>query len=71
MVLLGLFAILATVLFAPFLVKKIEQELEIFLFIMGGVAVTITSQWGPSLMKEALIEPIKITPSCFYCRLCF
>ena len=65
MVFLGLFTILLVVLFAPFLVKKVEQELEIFLFIMGGIAVTITSAWSSSLMKEALIEPIKITLAVF------
>lgn len=57
----GLFAILVTVLFAPFRVKKIEEELEIFLFVMGCLSVTITSQWSMSLVKEALVEPIKIT----------
>ena len=39
MVFLGLFFILAIVLFAPFLIKKIEEELELFLFIMGSVAL--------------------------------
>ena len=48
-------------LFAPFLVKKVEEELEIFLFIMGSVALTVTSQWSLSIAEEALIEPIKIT----------
>jgi len=65
MVFLGLFGILAAVLFAPFLVKKVEEELEIFLFVMGCIAVTITSQWDISLLKEALIEPIKITLAVF------
>ena len=65
MIFLGLFAILVAVLFTPFLVKKVEEELEIFLFIMGTVAVTITSAWSASLMKEALIEPIKITLAVF------
>jgi predicted cation transporter len=61
LVLPGLLAILAVVLFAPFLVKKVEEELEIFLFVMGCIAVFITSQWSLSLIKEALIEPVKIT----------
>ena len=65
MIFLGLFAILVAVLFTPFLVKKVEEELEIFLFIMGTVAVSITSAWSASLMKEALIEPIKITLAVF------
>lgn len=57
----GLFIVLVTVLFAPFKFKKVEEELEIFLFIMGVIAVTITSQWHLALVEEALIEPIKIT----------
>ena len=61
MVLTGLFIVLATVLFAPFLVKKVEENLEIFLFVMGCIALTITSGWGFSIIEEALIEPIKIT----------
>ena len=65
MVFLGLFIILAIVLFAPFLIKKVEEELELFLFVMGFIAVAITSQWGVSLVKEALVEPIKITLAVF------
>lgn len=61
MVLIGLFAMLAVVLFAPFSIKIIEEELEIFLFIMGCIAVTITSQWHMAVVREALSEPVKIT----------
>jgi predicted cation transporter len=71
MVFLGLFAILATVLFAPFLVKKVEEELEIFLFVMGCIAVTITSQWSIPLMEEALVEPIKIALAVFFAGFLF
>lgn len=56
-----LFAILLLVLFTPFLVKKVEENLEIFLFTMGVLAVTVTSQWALPLVEEALVEPIKIT----------
>jgi predicted cation transporter len=61
MVFTGLFVILAVVLLGPFLNKRIEEQLEVFLFVMGCLAVTITSQWEPPLIKEALVEPIKIT----------
>lgn len=61
MIIIALFIILAIVLIAPFSVKIIEEELEIFLFIIGCVTVTITSQWSMPLIKEALIEPVKIT----------
>jgi len=71
MVLFGLFAILAVVLFAPFLVKKVEEELEIFLFVMGCIAVTMTSQWSASLVGEALTEPVKITLAVFFAGFLF
>jgi predicted cation transporter len=38
---IGLFAIVLMVLLGPFLVKKIEHNLEAFLFVMGVLAVTI------------------------------
>lgn len=50
---------------APFSVKVIEEELEAFLFVIGCIAVTITSQWSAFLIKEALIEPIKIALAVF------
>ena len=56
-----LFAILLLVLLVPFLVKKVEENLEVFLFVMGLLAVTVSSQWAMPLLVEALIEPIKIT----------
>jgi predicted cation transporter len=65
MIFSGLFVILAVVLFAPFLMKKVEEELEIFLFIMGCIAVTVTTQWSMPLIEEALIEPVKITLAVF------
>jgi predicted cation transporter len=65
MIFIGLFVLLALVLIAPFSVKVIEEELEIFLFVIGCVAVTITSQWSVFLIKEALIEPIKISLAVF------
>ncbi len=71
MVVPGLFAILAAVLFAPFLVKKVEEELEIFLFITGLVTVSIASVWSVSLLQEALIEPVKITLAVFVAGLLF
>lgn len=39
----GLFVIFLIVLLGPFLIKKIEHNLEVFLFSMGIVAVTINS----------------------------
>ena len=65
MVFAGLFAILVAVLFIPFLIKRAEENLEIFLFVMGCIAVTITTQWGMPLVEVALIEPVKITLAVF------
>ena len=71
MILIGLLFILAVVLIAPFSVKIIEEELEIFLFVMGCIAITITAQWNMPLVKEALIEPAKITLAVFIAGLLF
>ncbi|MGB3943356.1 MAG: DUF1646 family protein [Methanothrix sp.] len=40
---IGLFAIVLVVLLGPFLVRKIEHNLEAFLFVMGVTAVTLSS----------------------------
>lgn len=61
MEIIGLFIILILVFVLPFIFKKVEEELEIFLFIMGVISVTITRQWDLHLITEGLIEPIKIT----------
>jgi len=57
----GLFVILAAVLSLPFLVRAVEENLEIFLFAMGVIAVSVTAQWNLALVEEGLVEPIKIT----------
>lgn len=53
--------ILILVLALPFLVRKVEENLAIFLFAMGLLAVTASSQWAWPLVEEALVEPIKIS----------
>ncbi len=40
---IGLLVIVLIVLVGPFMVKKIEHNLEVFLFIMGVLAVTVSS----------------------------
>jgi predicted cation transporter len=57
----GLIFILFMVLFLPFLVKKVEHNLEVFLFLMGIAAATISGMMNLSLIEKALIDPIKIT----------
>jgi predicted cation transporter len=66
-----LFAILILVLFLPFLVHKVEENLEIFLFAMGLLAITASSQWSWHLIGEALAEPIKITIAVLVAGLAF
>jgi len=68
---IALFLILLTVLILPLTVKKVEEELELFLFIMGLIAVSATSQWNFALIKEALIEPVKITAAVLIAGLLF
>ncbi len=67
----GLAAIMGLVLVLPFSSKKVEKELEAFLFIMGVLAVSISKLWSWHLVKEALIEPIKITLAVFVAGLLF
>ncbi len=71
MVITGLFIILLLVLVLPFAVHVVEKELEIFLFIMGLLAVTFTGQWSLSLVAEALADPIKITAAVLVAGLLF
>jgi predicted cation transporter len=46
------------VLIFPFKVKIVEQNLEVFLFIMGAAAVTVTSKWSMDLIMLAAEEPV-------------
>ena len=67
----GLAIVMGLVLVLPFSVKKVEEELEAFLFIMGVLAVSISRLWSRHLVEEALIEPIKITLAVFFAGLIF
>jgi predicted cation transporter len=55
---MALFVIALLVLILPFKVKLVEHNLEVFLFIMGAAAVTVTSKWSPELIRLAAEEPI-------------
>ena len=48
-------------LFVPFLFKKAEEELEIFLFICGVAAVSVSGLWSGHLLWEAVKEPVLIS----------
>lgn len=58
---ISLTVIIMMALFLPFLVHKIEEQLEIFLFILGVAAVSITGVWSAHLVLEAALEPINIS----------
>ena len=61
MLMIGLSIIFAIVLVGPFLNKKIETNLEAFLFVMGVVSATLSSAWSAEVIHEGLIAPINIT----------
>jgi len=58
---IGLTIILILVLFLPFTVKKVEHNLEAFLFIMGILAAYISGMMNAELWLKALEDPIHIT----------
>ena len=59
-VIIGLVLILICVLTLPFIVKKIEHNLEAFLFVMGLLAVTITRLWSTEVITTAIMSPISL-----------
>jgi predicted cation transporter len=67
----GLAVIVGLVLVGPFLSKRVEKQLEAFLFVMGCLAVTISGLWSRHLVKEALVDPIKITLAVLFAGLIF
>lgn len=60
MVIAGLVGILLLVLVLPFAVKRVEENLELFLFIMGVSASLISGIMTPHLIIKALEEPVMI-----------
>ncbi len=60
MVITGLIVILVMVLSLPFFFHKVEENLELFLFIMGIGAAFISSKMNMELVMEALREPVMI-----------
>ena len=56
----GLAAILALIFVLPFVSRLVEEQLEIFLFIMGLLAAGLSRVLGLALLDKALREPIPI-----------
>ncbi|MDD5101970.1 MAG: DUF1646 family protein [Endomicrobiaceae bacterium] len=48
------------VLILPMTTKKIEENLELFLFFCGILAVSISKMWTIPLIEESFVAPIKI-----------
>ena len=71
MIVISLILIIFIVLLAPFLIKKIEHNLEAFLFVMGLLSCLVSGMFSLHLIKEALIEPVKITLAVFFAGLLF
>ena len=57
--LLGVIVLLVLVL--PLSWRRVEQNIEVFLLVMGATATTVASLWSGSLVAEALEAPWKIT----------
>lgn len=60
-VIVSLAIILLMVLFLPFIFHKVEENLEIFLFIMGIISLIVTKSLHKDIIMEGLHEPIKIS----------
>jgi predicted cation transporter len=57
----GLVLIFFAVLLGPFAHKKIEGNLEVFLFVMGIISATVSNAWSAELIHEGFAAPISIT----------
>ncbi|HVP56569.1 MAG TPA: DUF1646 family protein [bacterium] len=70
---LGLMAIFLVVLILPFRIRRVERNLELFLFIMGAAAATVAGKWTSKLVITAVTEPIAkgIVPAVLIAGLAF
>ncbi len=57
----GLALIMALVLLLPFSIKRVEEELEFFLLLMGCAALTVSNLWSWHVVEASLVDPIKIS----------
>jgi len=61
LIIAGLALVMGLTLVLPFSVKRVEDDLEAFLFVMGLAAVSISGLWSWPLVRSALKEPVAIT----------
>ncbi len=64
-------ALIVVVLILPLCVRKVEENLEAFLFTCGLFAVTVSHMWSGHLIVTALEEPLKITAAVLIAGLIF
>jgi len=57
----GLIIIFLIVLLGPFANRRIERNLEAFLFLMGLISSTVSNVWSVDLVHEGFVAPINIT----------
>jgi predicted cation transporter len=57
---LGLYAIVVAVLIGPLVVKRIKQNLEAFMFLMGICAIAISRSWHIDPIEEAFQSPVML-----------
>jgi len=70
-IIIGLGGVMGLVLVLPFLSRKVEEALELFLLIMGIASVTISKRWSWHLIEEALREPLMISAAVLVAGLAF
>ncbi|MCX7945168.1 MAG: DUF1646 domain-containing protein [Deltaproteobacteria bacterium] len=70
-VIIALTLILLVVLFFPFIFRKVEENLEIFLFFMGVISLIVTNSLHLHIIVEGLHEPIKISLAVLFAGLLF
>src|SRR5262245_14895616 len=58
---ISLAAIFVFVLIGPFTNRRIESNLEAFLFIMGALSATLANAWSAEVIHEGIVAPINIT----------
>ncbi|HEX3011361.1 MAG TPA: DUF1646 family protein, partial [Syntrophomonadaceae bacterium] len=71
MALLFLILILILVLLLPFILKPVEENLELFLLLMGVSAALVSGVMNADLISKAVKEPIMIAAAVFAAGILF
>jgi predicted cation transporter len=57
---LGLYAIIVAALIGPFAIKRVKQNLEAFLFLMGICAIAVSRSWHVDFIEESFQSPVML-----------